>query len=239
MLIAKLIERILSIKKQCLSDETYFFIKGEYEFISLFKQLNEQIDQVIKQIYNDMLQQIKQDNLKYNQILELAEYINELNLTQNSTQDIVNNLQQSIMISFNAYFNKTLKQRDNEAYQVEMIRGNFIIEFLQQCSLPQKELQLQNCKHNIALYSQLNHDFQADSKNQSILISISSFNFYIFGFKLRSLHKFKNYLTYLLNLPLTKFSKAQRINQDIESTKNMIQIIANLFGDSLKIDNYQ
>ncbi|CAD8199739.1 unnamed protein product [Paramecium pentaurelia] len=119
---------------------------NQYKNISLFKQLNEQINQLMKQIYNDMLQQIKQDNLEYNQILEIAEYINELNLTQNSTQDIVNNLQQSIMISFMTYFNKTLLQRDNEAYQVEMIRGDFIIEFLQQCSLPQKELQLQNCK---------------------------------------------------------------------------------------------
>ncbi|CAD8164656.1 unnamed protein product [Paramecium octaurelia] len=210
---------------------------NQYKNILLFKQLNEQIDQVLKQIYNDMLQQIKQDNLQYSQILEIAEYINELNLTQNSAQDIVSNLQQSIKSNFNAYFNKTLQQRDNEAYQVEQIRGDFIIEFLQQCSLPQKELQLQNCK---ALENFVSGKFSKQVKQLQNLCRDLNLN--------PNLQKLKDeienkMLQFLESAQKSWFNQqysailCQRINQDIESIKNMTQIISNLFGDGLKIDN--
>ncbi|CAK95115.1 unnamed protein product (macronuclear) [Paramecium tetraurelia] len=210
---------------------------NQYKNISLFKQLNEQINQVMKQIYNDMLQQIKQDNLDYNQILEIAEYINELNLTQNSTQDIVNNLQQSIKTSFNAYFNKTLQQRENEAYQVEMIRGDFIIEFLQQCSLPQKELQLQNCK---ALESFVSGKFSKQVKQFQNLCRDLNLNPNMQKLKEEIENKL---LQFLDSTQKSWFSQqysailCQRINQDIESIKNMAQIIGNLFGETPKIDN--
>ncbi|CAD8130885.1 unnamed protein product [Paramecium sonneborni] len=200
---------------------------NQYKNISLFKQLNEQIDQIMKQIYNNILQQIKQENLEYNQILEIGEYIKELNLTQNSTQDIVNNLQQSIK-NFNAYFNKTLQSRDNEAYQIEMIRGDFIIEFLQQCYYLNKNynyriVQLQKIFQIILKFMQRS---QFQSKYEQIKGRNRKQDVIVFRFSLKSW--FNQQYNALL---------CQRINQDIESIKSMVQIIINLFGDSPKLDN--
>ncbi|CAD8101665.1 unnamed protein product [Paramecium sonneborni] len=211
---------------------------NQYKNISLFKQLNEQIDQIMKQIYNDMLQQIKQENLEYSQILEIAEYINELNLNQKSTQDIVNHLQESIKTSFNSYFNKTLQQRDNEAYQVENIRGDFIIEFLQQCTLPQKDLQLQNCK---ALENFINGKFSKQVKQYQNLCRDLNIN--------PNMQKLKEEIENKMLLFLDQAQKSwfcqqysailcQRINQDIDSIKNMALILSNLLGETPKIDNF-